>query len=123
MRNLKYVSTFTDVGGAVPEKRKTGDAKTGEPRPKRSRLRLHRTNVPKRVRKMAARVRNMKGDYLDKCPYRYVGLIIDEGNNFRRSCPLYGYCSGHLPDARKIRSLWADLAQIRSNLLHFTGFV
>ena len=87
MRNLQYVSTFADVGGAVAEKRKPGGEKTGEPRPKRSRLRLHRTNVPKRVRKMATHVRNMKADYLDNCPY--VGLIIDEGNNFSRTCPLY----------------------------------
>lgn len=88
MRNLQYVSTFADVGGRKRNKAadKAAD-KTGEPRQKRSRLRLHRTNVPKRVRKIAARVQTMKAEYLMNCPY--VGLIIDEGNNYRRSCPLY----------------------------------
>ena len=69
----------------MPEKRKANDAK--EPRPKRSRLRLHCTNVTKRVRRIADRIKSLKAEYLDQC--RYVGLIIDEGNNFSRTCPLY----------------------------------
>ena len=88
MRKLQYVSTFVDVGGGRREKRKN-NYQTEEhfSRPKRSRLRLHRTNVARRVRKLATRVRSLKADYLMKC--RYIGLMIDEGNNFRRSCPLY----------------------------------
>lgn len=85
MRRLKYVSTFADVGGTVPKKRESGA--TEVPRPKRSRLRLDRTNVARRVHKIATRVKSLKADYLDKC--HYIGLIIDEGNNFSRTCPLY----------------------------------
>ena len=85
MKRLQHVSTFVDVGGAVPAKRKADGVAV--PRPKRSRLRLHRTNVAKRVRRIGERIKTLKGEYLSKC--KYVGLIIDEGNNFRRTCPLY----------------------------------
>jgi len=87
MRKLQYVSTFIDVGGTVPKKRGNGSKKVEAPRPKRSRLRLDRTNVARRVHKIATRVKSLKADYLRKC--RYIGLIIDEGNNFSRTCPLY----------------------------------
>ena len=85
MKRLQHVSTLVDVGGAVPAKRKADDSPVS--RPKRSRLRLHRTNVAKRVRRIGDRIKTLKGEYLSKCAY--LGLIIDEGNNFSRTCPLY----------------------------------
>ena len=84
MKKLQHVSTLIDVGGA-PKKRKPDG--TALPRAKRSRLRLHRTNVSKRVRRIGDGIQSLKAEYLAEC--LYVGLIIDEGNNFSRTCPLY----------------------------------
>ena len=85
MQRMSYVSTFADGGGRrVPKKRACEREK---PRAKRSRLRLHRTSIAKRVNKLADRVKLSKFEFLHSCPY--VGLIVDEGNNYRRSCPLY----------------------------------
>ena len=105
MRNINYVATSVDVGGAVagdtslPKKRKCtptkGSAKKkggGSKKKKRllttrSRFRLHRTNVAKRVTRMGSKILKQKAEYLSRC--RYVGIILDEGNNFSGSCPLY----------------------------------
>ena len=81
LKKLKYVLTHCDVGG----KRKA-DAKPNSDH-KRSRLRLHRTTISQRVKKLGDSILSLKADYLETCPY--VGLIIDEGNNWSRACPLY----------------------------------
>lgn len=106
MRHINYVVKAVDVGGAVagdtslPQKRKStptkgnnnkkktsGSTKKKRQGARRSRFRLHRTNVAKRVTRMAATILKQKADYLSRC--HYVGLILDEGNNFSGSCPLY----------------------------------
>ena len=83
MRLLNHVRTYVDTGG--PKKRKASDE--GAPRIKRSCFRLHRTSVSKRVTQLGTKILTLKKEYLSQCDY--VGLIIDEGNNFARSCPLY----------------------------------
>ena len=40
-----------------------------------------------RVTSMGTKVLKQKTEYLSRC--RYVGIILDEGNNFSGSCPLY----------------------------------
>ena len=82
MRQLQFVTTLADSGGRSetpprPKKRKHG----------RNRFRLHRTNVAKRLRKMSDRIVLIKAKYLEACPF--VGIIVDEGNNWSRNCPLY----------------------------------
>ena len=81
MKTLKYVSTHADVGG----KRKV-DA-TGNSDRKRCRVRQHRTTISKRVQKISSVIISLKGSYYTQCPF--VGVILDEGNNWRRSCPVY----------------------------------
>ena len=88
MKTLRFVSLLADDGGRrvqTPQKRKFEQTKT--PRARRSRFRLHRTNVSKRVTKLARRITTLKANYLKACPF--VGVIVDEGNNWSRACPLY----------------------------------
>ena len=88
LRRLNLIRCHVDNGGVTvgtKSKRKAGG--TTENRPKRSRFRLHRTSVSKRVRKLTDGVLKKKAEYLSNC--KFVGLIIDEGNNFARRCPLY----------------------------------
>ena len=37
--------------------------------------------------KIADNIKVLKANYLEQCPF--VGIILDEGNNYRLSCPLY----------------------------------
>ena len=84
LRTINHVRSHVDTGGS--QKRKSsGDNQTV--RTKRSRFRLHRTTVSKRVSKLGDEILNQKHEYLLTCPF--VGLIVDEGNNFARSCPVY----------------------------------
>ena len=88
MKTLQFVSMLADNGGRrpqTPQKRKSDQANT--PRARRSRFRLHRTNVAKRARKLSSRITTLKAEYLKACPF--VGVIVDEGNNWARACPLY----------------------------------
>ena len=93
IRHINYVAQAVDTGGSVAgvEKRKSTQMKSGVKkkriRSKRSRFRLHRTNVARRVSRMSVKILKAKAEYLSRC--HYVGLIIDEGNNFSGSCPLY----------------------------------
>ena len=93
LRRVNLIRSHVDNGGGVTagtkSKRKAGGSpkKRAKRRKKRSRFRLHRTNVSKRVRKLADEVLKQKAEYLSNC--KFVGLIIDEGNNFARRCPLY----------------------------------
>ena len=48
---------------------------------------VQRTTIAKRVMKIDNDVMKQKAEYLSSC--LFVGLIIDEGNNYRRSCPVY----------------------------------
>lgn len=82
LRQLRYVSTLSDVGG----KRKTG-AQHDSSEHKRSRVRQHRTTIAKKIHKLGDIIISLKAAYYKDCPY--VGLIIDEGNNWKRSCPIY----------------------------------
>ena len=84
LRQINHLRSHVDTGGA--QKRKTSIGKEAE-RTKRSRFRLHRTTVSKRVSKLGDNILIQKHKYLLTCPY--IGLIIDEGNNFARSCPVY----------------------------------
>ena len=43
--------------------------------------------MSKRVKKLGSQILQQKAEYLSNCDY--VGLIIDEGNNYSRHCPLY----------------------------------
>ena len=81
MKRLKYVTELTDVGG----KRKLDTSASGSN--KRVRVRQHRTNIAKKVNKLGDRILSKKASYLESCPF--VGLIVDEGNNWKRSCPVY----------------------------------
>ena len=91
LRQINYVAKNVDTGGVAAgddsgqTKRKS--KKINTKRTKRSRFRLHRTNVSKRVNRMAEEILSQKAEYLSSC--QYVGLIIDEGNTFTGSCPLY----------------------------------
>ena len=92
LRRVNFIRSHIDNGGVTAgakSKRKADDAaKTrAKRRKKRSRFRLHRTSVSKRVRKLGDEVLKKKSEYLSNC--KFVGLIIDEGNNFARRCPLY----------------------------------
>jgi hypothetical protein len=102
LRCINIMRAHVDNGGAATgskrTKRKTGKKrkagkkrgsakKRAKNRKKRSRWRLHRTNVSKRVRKLGDQILKQKAEYLSNC--KFVGLIIDEGNNFSRSCPVY----------------------------------
>lgn len=84
LRKTMYLTEHVDVGGR--QKRKAVSEKKPK-RAKRSRFRLHRTNVSRRVAKMANEVLQQKIHFLLGCDY--IGLIVDEGNNYSRSCPLY----------------------------------
>ena len=81
LKNLKYVSTHADVGG---KRKAEAPSSSGH---KRSRLRQHRTAVAKRVHKLGDEILVKKTDYLESCPF--VGVIVNEGNNWKRSCPVY----------------------------------
>ena len=81
IKKLKYVCTHADVGG----KRKAY-AEAGSEH-KRSRLRQHRTTISKRVKKIGDKILSKKASYLESCPF--VGLVVDEGHNWKRSCPVY----------------------------------
>ena len=86
MSTMQYVSAHVDTGGVLSTKRKA-ESPEKTPRPKRSCFRIHRTTVAKRVNIMKASVLQQKLKFLEDC--LYVGLIVDEGNNYKRSCPLY----------------------------------
>ena len=88
LKKLQFVTMPADVGGRQPDtppKRKASPTDT--PRVKRSRFRLHRTNVSKRITSLATRIKILKAQFLEACPF--PGIIVDEGNNWARSCPLY----------------------------------
>ena len=88
LKKLQFVTMMTDNGGRQPKtppKRKCDPTDTS--RVKRSRFRLHHTNVSKRVSKMSSQIMLLKAEYLEACPF--VAVIIDEGNNWSRACPLY----------------------------------
>ena len=97
LANLRHVSARVDVGGAVPSHMLHKKDKNRRKRKltqkklrllcKRSRFRHHRTNAAKRMMKIATDVVKVKAEFLMCCPY--VGIIVDEGNNYKRSCPLY----------------------------------
>ena len=97
LRRVNLMRTRVDVGGATAnskpsKKRKKGGsakkaAKAKRKKMKRSRMRMHRTSVSKRVGKLGDEILRQKKEYLLKC--KFVGLIIDEGNNFARHCPIY----------------------------------
>ena len=76
------MSTLTDVGG----KRKAG-AEHDSSAHKRSRVRQDRTTISKKIGKFGNSVISLKTEYYEHCPY--VGVILDEGNNWKRSCPVY----------------------------------
>ena len=82
MRQLQYMSLLTDVGG----KRKAG-AEHDSSAHKRSRVRQHRTTISRKIGKLGDDIISLKTEYYRHCPY--VGAILDEGNNWRRSCPVY----------------------------------
>ena len=89
LRNISYVCRAVDNGGGannVSAKRKA-KAKKPDPRRKRSRFRQHRTGVAKRVHHLASEILKEKKSFLENCTY--PGLIIDEGNTFSRTCPIY----------------------------------
>ena len=86
LRQINHLRSHVDIGGGDTQKRKSSGEKQAE-RTKRSRFRLHRTTVSKRVSKLGDNILIQKHKYLLTCPY--IGLIIDEGNNFARSCPVY----------------------------------
>lgn len=73
------MSERADVGG----KRKSGT----DIDHKRVRVRQCRTTIAKKVKKLGDTILGIKSTYLATCPF--VGLIIDEGNNWSRSCPIY----------------------------------
>ena len=88
MASLQTLTASADMGGRrVPTLKRKNGQPLPPPRTKRSRFRLHRTTVAKRVINIAATIKEKKATYLGACPY--VSLILDEGNNYRRSCPLY----------------------------------
>ena len=43
--------------------------------------------MARRVSKLGSNILKQKAEYLARC--RYVCIIVDEGNNFSGSCPLY----------------------------------
>lgn len=87
MKQLQFVTTHHDNGGRRVEAKRKADKLSSKTRSKRSRFRLHRTNVSKRIGKVAEQIKSLKSSYLCNCPF--VGIIIDEGNNWSRSCPVY----------------------------------
>ena len=87
MAAMRTLTTRVDPGGKRALTKRKNGAPLPPPKQKRSRFRLHRTTVAKRVHGIADEIKSKKADYLGTCPY--VSLIIDEGNNYRRSCPLY----------------------------------
>ena len=86
LRTINHLRSHVDTGGRV-KRRLDLDGDKDQERPKRSRFRLHRTTVSKRVTRLADDILKQKRCYLLKCPY--LGLIVDEGNNFARSSPVY----------------------------------
>ena len=94
VRHINFVKQAVDPGGRVdgfiPQKRKASGkhvAKKKKARRTRNKFRLSRTSVARRVTRLGAKVLKQKAEYLARC--RYVGIIVDEGNNFSGSCPLY----------------------------------
>ena len=84
------VSTHVDTGGvnvATPSKRHAAGQTSTPTRSKRSRFRHHHTSISTRIDKISGRVKSLKVTFLEECPF--VGTIIDEGNNRKRSCPVY----------------------------------
>jgi len=81
MKRLKYVTAQADVGGG---KRKLD---TASRRTKRTRVRRSRVTIARKVNKLGDKIVGLKSSYLATCPF--VGLIVDEGNNWSRSCPIY----------------------------------
>ena len=92
LRCINHVRAKVDTGGRrSAEVRKRDRSSEDTPsNTKRSRFRLHRTTVSKRVSKLGSEIVQKKHQYLVGC--KHVGLIIDEGNNFARSCPVYTAC-------------------------------
>ena len=63
---------------------------------KRRRVQLRRGAIQKRIKILGQEVQELKREFLAKCPY--ITLIIDEGNNWSKTCPLYVAvlaCSGN----------------------------
>lgn len=54
---------------------------------KRRRVQLRRGAIQKRIKILGQEVQELKREFLAKCPY--ITLIIDEGNNWSKTCPLY----------------------------------
>ena len=95
IRHLNVVKQSVDPGGRgegyIPQKRKASgnhvDDKKKRIRRRRNKLRLSRISVARRVSRLGANILKQKAEYLARC--RYVGIIVDEGNNFSGSCPPY----------------------------------
>ena len=78
LRRLRHVNGNNNVSGGK------GNKGTGI---KRKRLQMSRITVHKRVRMVAKTVQQKKKEFLMKCPF--ITIVIDEGNNWSRECPLY----------------------------------
>ena len=90
LRRLKHLRTSVDIGGGSRPKRKGAAVLQDTPspvRPKRSRFRRRAHTVRRRVTDLGQKILFQKQLYLESCPY--VGIIVDEGNNFSKRCPLY----------------------------------
>ena len=77
MRNLLITSGYKNSGGPTPTKSPT----------KRRRIQLRRGAIKKRIKILGDDVQTLKREFLKACPY--ITIVIDEGNNWSKECPLY----------------------------------
>ena len=85
LHRLKYVAgTRNKAGPASP---KSPDVNAASPPRKRVRVQLRRNSVKRRIKVLGDKVVELKLEFLRKCPF--IALIIDEGNNWSKACPLY----------------------------------
>ena len=85
--DASVLSRLRYVGGAVKRGGLYTDTTEGENSAKRRRVQLRRGAVKKRVSSLATKVRRLKHEFLKDCVY--ITLVIDEGNNYSKNCPVY----------------------------------
>ena len=75
---LRYASGARNPEGPSPKQCKTR---------KRRRLQLRRGAIKKRIKVLGEDAQMLKKKFLTSCPY--ITIVIDEGNNWGKACPLY----------------------------------
>ncbi len=75
---LRYASGARNPEGPSPKQCKTR---------KRRRLQLRRGAIKKRIKVLGEDAQTLKKKFLTSCPY--ITIVIDEGNNWGKACPLY----------------------------------